>query len=76
MKRRYSVAQPDYSQANAELTRKIEDIEKGLREIESVGANSEAFQNFAQLQMLDIGSAWRLANREQQCEFESFSRRA
>ena len=64
-KLRGEVAQADYEQVNAEFTREIADIERGLREIDAAQADGEAFLRFAQLQLMDIGGAWRLANPEQ-----------
>ncbi len=59
------VPQSDYEQANTEFSREIENIEEELRGADSTQENADAFRRFAELQLLDIEGAWRMATPDQ-----------
>src|SRR5262244_1184587 len=69
------VEQADYEQGNAELTREIAGLERGLREVDFAQATTDAFLRFAGLQLLDVQDAWQMATPEQCCVFEIYCSR-
>ena len=64
-KLRSEVSQSDYLENNAAFTKRISAIEGELKDIESNDAKLESFIRFAELSLMDIGTAWQVASPEQ-----------
>jgi hypothetical protein len=58
------IRQQDYEQANAEFDEEIGIIEEQIRALRGEGSTMEAFVQFAELSLMDVGGAWRIAAPE------------
>lgn len=55
----------EFQQANADFAAKIFDLEEELRSLASRRTAAESFIKFAQLQLLDLAGAWKIAGPEE-----------
>jgi hypothetical protein len=59
------ITDDDYQPANTEYASKIAEYECQLRELADIGASTEAFVSFAELQLNDLSGLWKMADDEQ-----------
>jgi site-specific DNA recombinase len=65
MRMRGELSREEFEQANADFAAEIYVIEEQLRAIDSRRDTANSFVRFAELQLMDIANAWRIAGPEQ-----------
>jgi hypothetical protein len=65
MRMRGELSREEFEQANADLASEIYVIEEQLRTVASRRDTADSFVRFAELQLMDIANAWRIAGPEQ-----------
>ncbi len=59
------ISKEEFEEANAKFRDDVQAIEEKLRALDSARATSDAFVQFAELQLTDMAHVWRIASPEQ-----------
>jgi hypothetical protein len=73
MRMRGELSRDEFEQANSDFTAEINVIEEQLRAVASRRDTADSLVRFAELQLVDIANAWRIAEPEQRQRVSKFT---